>query len=114
MGRILATDDWSQTPDSYSGLWYHNDIEGVNLELFWINDFFTGIGSNGSRNLTGDWDLYGIVLDYTTDAIEFFGDLTIMPYYLRHSEQAGAEHEAKGHHETPVTDEDRPRIDVKA
>ncbi len=30
------------------------------------------------------------------------------------SEQADAEHEAKGQHDAPISDEDRPKIDLKA
>jgi hypothetical protein len=87
-GRILATDDWNQTPDSYSGIWYHNSWEDVNFELFMITDVFSGVGLNGSRTPTGDVDLYGLYVDFTTDAIDFLGELTIAPYFLRSSIQA--------------------------
>lgn len=87
-GRILATDDWNQTPDSYSGIWYHNSYEDVNFELLFINDVFSGAGLNGSVTPGGDVDLYGLTVDFTFDSIDFLGALTVNPYILRSSIQA--------------------------
>jgi hypothetical protein len=87
-GRILATDDWNQTPSSYSGIWYHNSYDDVNFEIFMLSDIFSGVGLNGSRTPGGDVDLYGIAVDFTTDVVDFLGELTISPYVLRSSIQA--------------------------
>lgn len=85
-GRILATDDWSQTPSSYSGIWYYRGWDEVNLEAFMITDVFSGAGLNGAVTPSGDVDLYGAYVDFTTDALgDFIGELTIAPYFLRSS-----------------------------
>lgn len=97
-GRILATDNWNQVPDSYSGIWYTNSFEGVAVEAFLINDVFSGIGLNGSRTPSGDVDLYGLSLDFTTGDIDTLGigELTIHPYVLRSSIQASPVNPAVG------------------
>lgn len=92
-GRILATDDWNQVPDTYSGIWYTNSWDEFTFEAFMINDIFSGIGLSAGTGVglpagTGDVDLFGLVVDFETDAVEFMGNLGVQPYIMRSAVQA--------------------------
>jgi len=92
-GRILGTDDWNQLPASYSGVWYSNSFEGVAFESFMITDIFNAGGFNGNWTrkiggaIPGDRDLYGLMVDWGFDGIDFLGDVDLNPYILRLSSQ---------------------------
>ena len=87
--RILGTDNWDNFPQSYTGAWYTNPLEGWNLDAFMIADASAG-GANGLFTVDGDdSDLYGVTADWSTDEIDFLDNLEVRPYLMRFSDRVG-------------------------
>jgi len=65
-GRILGSDDWDQAPSLQTGLWYNHDLDGANLQAFFMN----------SQDDANAEDHFGISFDWS------IGDISLKPYVL--------------------------------
>ena len=78
-GRILGSDDWDQSPNKQTGLWYSHEAGGLNFQAFFLNSQ-DDAGAGGG--LYPSEDYFGFTFDYVFEGGETMGDIHISPYLL--------------------------------